>query len=201
MRLFFTIVFLGQHSNGLHSQPNGFQTYRSKCELRPIWQRSAHLGSVPEKEWTTHRLLLGTHTSNDAPNYLQIAHIQLPKPVSPDAKDYDEEREEIGGYGGGTAKKSPPMEVKFNIVQKINHEGEVNKARYQPQNPDIIATMCTNGKIMIWDRTKHPSVPTGQINPQIELRGHQKEGFGLCWSPHEAGHLVTGSEDETVKTW
>ena len=119
----------------------------------------------------------------------------------PDAGDYDEEREEIGGYGGGVSKKTPVMEVRFNIVQKIDHKGEVNKARYQPQNPNIIATMCTDGRVMIWDRTKHPSLPTGQVNPQMELLGHEKEGFGLSWSPHESGHLATGSEDQTVRLW
>lgn len=156
--------------------------------------------SVPDKDFRTHRLLLGTHTTNGAPNYLQIANVQLPKPVTLDTADYDEEREEIGGYGG-SSKKKPPPEVKFNIVQKIDHKGEVNKARYQPQNPNIIATMCTDGRVMIWDRTKHPLAPTGQVNPQIELIGHEAEGFGLSWNPHQAGHLATGSEDQTVRLW
>ncbi|KAI9731892.1 MAG: Histone acetyltransferase type B subunit 2 [Cirrosporium novae-zelandiae] len=154
----------------------------------------------PDKPYSTHRLLIGTHTSNEAANYLQIAHVQLPNPVSPDASDYDEEREEIGGYGGGPSKK-PPMEVKFTIVQKIDHKGEVNKARYQPQNPNIIATMCTDGRVMIWDRTKHSSIPNGIVNPEIELVGHTHEGYGLSWSPHQPGHLATGSEDKTVRLW
>lgn len=156
---------------------------------------------LPDKDYATHRLLLGTHTSNEASNYLQIAHVQLPKPVTPDAADYDEDREEIGGYGGGTTKNTPVPGVKFHIVQKIDHKGEVNKARYQPQNANIIATMCTDGRVMVWDRTKHPSVPTGHVNPQIELLGHTREGFGLSWNPHENGHLATGSEDETVRLW
>jgi histone-binding protein RBBP4 len=154
---------------------------------------------VPDKPYSTHRLLLGTHTSSDAQNYLQIAHVQLPNPSAPNPDDYDEERGEIGGYGGSS--KKAPMEIKFNIVQKIDHKGEVNKARYQPQNPNVIATMCTDGRVMIWDRSKHPSLPTGTVNPQMELLGHTKEGFGLSWSPHTAGHLVTGSEDKTVRLW
>jgi histone-binding protein RBBP4 len=156
---------------------------------------------IPEKDFSTHRLLIGTHTSNEAQNYLQIAHVQLPKPVSPDAADYDEDRQEIGGFGGGTTKKSKEMDIKFNIVQKIDHPREINKARYQPQNPNIIATMAIDGRTLIFDRTKHPSVPTGVVNPQVELHGHEKEGFGLSWNPHQAGHLATGSEDETVRIW
>ena len=158
--------------------------------------------SVPDKNYRTHRLLLGTHTTHEAPNYLQIAHVQLPKPVTLDTSDYDEDREEIGGYGGGGAsKRNPPAEVRFEIVQKIDHKGEVNKARYQPQNPNIIATMCTDGRVLIFDRTKHPLQPTGNVNPQMELIGHEAEGFGLSWNPHEAGHLATGSEDQTVRLW
>ena len=29
---------------------------------------------------------------------------------------------------------------RIQITQRINHEGEVNRARYMPQNPDLIAT-------------------------------------------------------------
>ena len=162
---------------------------------------SANDYRAPDKNYSAHRLLLGTHTSGEAQNYLQIAHVQLPNPVTPDVDNYDEEREEIGGYGGGASKKVPAMEVKFNIVQKIDHKGEVNKARYQPGNPNIIATMCTDGRIMIWDRTKHSSTPTGIVNPQMELLGHEKEGFALSWHPTQDGHLATGSEDKTVILW
>ena len=37
----------------------------------------------------------------------------------------DGERQEAGGFSGGN--------TKIEIVQKINHEGEVNRARYMPQ--------------------------------------------------------------------
>ena len=67
---------------------------------------------MPGKPFSTHRLLIGTHTSGDADNYLQIAHVQLPNPTAPDMEDYNEETGEIGGYGGGPAKKSD-VEVKF----------------------------------------------------------------------------------------
>ena len=89
----------------------------------------------------------------------------------------------------------------MTVEQKIDHPGEVNKARYQPQNPDIIATMCIDGNVLVFDRTKHSLVPPGIVNPQAELLGHKKEGFGLSWNPHEAGKLATGSEDKTVRLW
>ncbi|KAI9149281.1 histone acetyltransferase type b subunit [Paramyrothecium foliicola] len=153
------------------------------------------------KNYRIHRLLLGTHTSDDSPNYVQIADVQIPKAVAPNTDDYDEERGEIGGYG----KNNDVAAIKCDIVQKIEHPGEVNKARYQPQNPDIIATLCVDGKILIFDRTKHPLQPSasslGKVNAQIELIGHKAEGFGLNWNPHEEGCLVSGSEDKTMCLW
>lgn len=89
----------------------------------------------------------------------------------------------------------------MTIEQKIDHPGEVNKARYQPQNPNIIATMCVDGRVLVFDRTKHSSIPNGIITPQAELIGHKSEGFGLCWNPHVEGRLATGSEDRTVRLW
>ncbi|RYP52510.1 hypothetical protein DL768_002337 [Monosporascus sp. mg162] len=143
-----------------------------------------------------HRVLLGTHTADNQDNYVQIAEVEIPKSVRPNARDYDEDRGEIGGYG-----KTETPSMKWNIVQRIDHPGEVNKARYCPQNPDLIATLTVDGKILIFDRTKHSSEPNGKLNPQITLEGHKNEGFGLNWSPHVEGSLASGSEDQTVCLW
>lgn len=151
----------------------------------------------PDKNFTTHRLLIGTHTSNGAPNYLQIANVELPKNVTANERDYDEDRGEIGGHGGS---KDAPS-VKLVVEQKIDHEGEVNKARYQPQNPNVIATMSAESDVLVFDRTKHASIPDGICNPQARLKGHKLEGYGLNWNPHRAGHLATGSDDKTVRLW
>jgi len=77
--------------------------------------------------------------------------------------------------GGHTIPTTP----KIQIIQKIVHPGEINKARYMPQNPDLIATKCTSGEILIFDRTKHSSEPErdGQAKPDIRLVGQQKEGY------------------------
>lgn len=146
---------------------------------------------------SAHRMILGTHTSGQAQNYLQIAQVEIPDFRVPDLSNLNEEKGEVGGYG--TAKRP----FAFNIVQKINHPGEVNKARYQPQNPDIIASLCVDGRVLIFDRTKHLMVPPadGSVKFEAELVGHEKEGFGMSWSPLLEGHLVTGNEDMTVRTW
>jgi histone-binding protein RBBP4 len=152
--------------------------------------------SLPDKNFSTHRLLIGTHTSGATQDYLQIASVDLPNKPAVNPNDYDAEKEEIGGHG---AAKQP---ISFNVIQKINHPGEINKARYMPQNPDLIATMTIQGDALVFDRTKHSSMPkTNQVDAQIELKGHEKEGFGLDWNPHFEGQLATGSEDQTVRVW
>lgn len=152
--------------------------------------------SHADKSYSTHRLLIGTHTSGNDVNYLQIAEVQLPNPPSEkDPRGYDEDREEIGGYGGG-------QNCRLIQHQRMVHDGEVNKARYMPQKPDLIATMCADGNVLVFDKTKHPLQPTdNKCKPQMTLKGHTKEGYGLAWNPHIEGQLLTGSEDTTVKLW
>ncbi|RMY59576.1 hypothetical protein D0863_11895 [Hortaea werneckii] len=150
---------------------------------------------APGKSMRTHRLLLGTHTSGQQTDYLQIAHFDLPKPPAARIEDYNPQTEELGGYG---ASKEP---IKFSVVQKIVHPGEVNKARYQPQNPNIIATWASDRNVYVWDRSKHPSIPSGEPKPQATLTGHQEEGFALEWNPQVEGQLLSGSADGKVNLW
>nr|VDD48698.1 unnamed protein product [Brassica oleracea] len=85
-------------------------------------------------------MILGTHTSENEPNYLMIAQVQLPlDDTESEARQYDDERSEFGGFGCATGK--------VQIIQQINHEGEVNRARYMPQNPFVIATKTVNAEV------------------------------------------------------
>jgi histone-binding protein RBBP4 len=158
--------------------------------------------SPPGKPYTSHRLLFGTHTSGQGRDYLQIATLQLPK-NDPQSADRDVlSRDQYDDEKGGM---SVPCWVSFSsfvlirgldrileigshntshharlqIIQKINHEGEVNRARYMPQNPDLIASKAIKGSVFIFDRTKHPSEPErdGVCRPDIELVGQEKEGW------------------------
>jgi histone-binding protein RBBP4 len=82
-------------------------------------------------DYVEHQLILGTHTSGAEDNHLMIANVRLPAPDTVlDARKYDEDKGELGGYGGSGAK------VEVSIV--INHDKEVNRARYCPQNHFLI---------------------------------------------------------------
>ncbi|CEH14139.1 nucleosome remodeling subunit caf1 nurf55 msi1 [Ceraceosorus bombacis] len=160
------------------------------CQWFPDRERPAG------KDYTSHRLLLGTHTSGQDQNYVQIAQVHLPnQDVEVDSSKYDEDRGEIGSYGGANAR--------IQIVQQINHDGELNRARYCPQNCDLIATRTVMGETYIFDRTKHSLQPNadGKCRPDIVCKGQTGEGYGLAWSPLVQGHLIAASEDETVCEW
>lgn len=144
-----------------------------------------------DKNYTIQRLLLGTHTADSEQNYLQIASVHLPTEV---LGEVDEEGRESGGYGGA--------ECRFQIQQKINHEGEVNRARYMPQNPNLIATKTVSGDVLLFDRTKHTSMPKDNVcSPDLRLVGHTREGYGLSWNPLRQGLVLSASEDETICLW
>jgi histone-binding protein RBBP4 len=49
-----------------------------------------------EKQITTHKLLLGTHTSGNEANYLMVADVSLPNAdVVIDARKYDDDKKEV----------------------------------------------------------------------------------------------------------
>jgi len=148
-----------------------------------------------DKDYTSHRLVLGTHTSEGDTNHLLIATVRMPaENARLDARKYDDERGEYGGFGS--------FETKIQVVQKINHEGEVNRARYMPQNPCLIATKVVSGEVHLFDYTKHPSTPSNSaVKPDLRLTGHTQEGYGLAWNNHVEGAILSASEDQTVCLW
>jgi histone-binding protein RBBP4 len=152
--------------------------------------------SIPDKDYTIQRLLLGTHTSEGEQNYLQIGEVRLPVDTAAVDKDKDAGSDEgiinksrlsaksakdASGYGAAAGK--------IEITQQMVHEGEVNRARYMPQNPNIIASKSPAKDVFIFDRTKHASRPdkTAPFAPDMRLSGHQAEGYGLAWNPVTEG--------------
>lgn len=149
-----------------------------------------------DKDYVTHRLLLGTHTSGGATNHLMLANVQLPAPdASADARKYDEDRGEYGGFGSTSGK--------VELTQLIPHNGEVNRARYNPRNPTVIATRPPCEDVYIFDYTKHSLKPdvSEMCKPDLTLKGHTKEGYGLSWNPNVDSSLISCGEDKTVCLW
>ena len=79
----------------------------------------------PGKDYSVQKLILGTHTSDNEPNFLMLAEVHLPlEDAESDARHYDEERGEVGGFGGANGKVSfllhlSPCYCKSIVLSKI----------------------------------------------------------------------------------
>lgn len=156
------------------------------CEWLP--DKSEPSGS----EYAVHKLILGTQTSDGLGNSLLIASVKLPKDEEEiDVSKYDESAQQDGLVGG-----------RIQVTTQISHPGEVNKARYCPINPFLIATKTVSGDVLLFDYSKHPSKPTreDEVCAQATLAGHTQEGFALDWQ-HRGGLLASGAQDGIICVW
>ncbi|XP_008806593.1 histone-binding protein MSI1-like [Phoenix dactylifera] len=137
-----------------------------------------------------HRLILGTHTSDEAPNFLMLADVRFP----------------LLPPGKGSPPPPPTADVPIpsvEIAQTVHHEGEVNRARYMPQNPALVATKTCGSEVHVFDCGRRPPrPPEGETGgPDLVLRGHDTEGYGVSWSSLKEGYLLSGSYDSKICLW
>ncbi|ETO29717.1 retinoblastoma binding protein 7 [Reticulomyxa filosa] len=59
------------------------------------------------------------------------------------------------------------------------------------------------GDVYIFDRSKHSNKPEDSsiCKPQVILKGHSKEGYGLHWSPITEGLVLSSSDDNSICLW
>ncbi|XP_011046680.1 PREDICTED: WD-40 repeat-containing protein MSI2-like [Populus euphratica] len=139
--------------------------------------------------FSIHKLVLGTHTSDDFPNFLMVADAVLPTSVS-DAKI------------DTSCSSADSVIPKVEITQKIRVDGEVNRARCMPQNPAIVGAKTSGCEVYVFDSTKQAERKQRDgCDPDLRLIGHDKEGYGLSWSPFKQGYLVSGSHDNKICLW
>ena len=86
-------------------------------------------------------------------------------------------------------------------MQKIHVDGEVNRARCMPQNPSVIAAKTSSCEVYVFDCENQLRNQRESCDPDLRLRGHDKEGYGLSWSPFKQGHLLSGSNDCRICLW
>lgn len=90
----------------------------------------------------------------------------------------------------------------MEISQKIKVDGEVNKARYMPQKPTIVGAKTSGTDVIVFDCAKHEGkAQGGDFDPDLRLRGHDKEGYGLSWNPSKEGYILSGSHDCKICFW
>ncbi|XP_017383217.1 histone-binding protein RBBP4 [Cebus imitator] len=151
------------------------------------------------KDFSIHRLVLGTHTS-DEQNHLVIASVQLPNDDAQfDASHYDSEKGEFGGFGS--------VSGKIEIEIKINHEGEVNRVQWSPHNETILASSGTDRRLNVWDLSKigEEQSPEDAEDGPPELLfihgGHTAKISDFSWNPNEPWVICSVSEDNIMQVW
>ncbi|KAI6701055.1 hypothetical protein NL676_015379 [Syzygium grande] len=141
--------------------------------------------SAGDPSLAVHRLVLGTHTSDGVPNFLVLADALLPS--------------QSDGSGQEDAAAAIP---KVEISQKIRVDGEVNRARFMPQNHDIVGAKTNGCEVYVFDCSKQASKQQeGGFDPDLRLTGHDGEGYGLSWSPLKEGYLLSASHDKKICLW
>ena len=187
-------------------QLNGFldqqlRTYLTFPSLSPIARALTFEMSrffLPHRSdnsnYTEQQVILGTHTSDGEQNHLMLATVRLPHiDQEIDARQYNDENDEVGGFAGAG---------KIQVKVKINHAGEVNRARHCPQNKFVVATKTVKSDVHIFDTSKFPSVPVdNKVTPNIVCKGHTEEGYGIDWNRSKNGYLASGANDQVVCVW
>ncbi|CAK7896449.1 chromatin assembly factor 1 subunit p50 [[Candida] anglica] len=158
----------------------------------------------PGNDLTLQRLLLGTFTLGQAVDNISI--LQVPYYTNLTSKidiyklNYTAERREF--------ELSTVPQRKPTILQKIHHSGDVNKARYMPQNPDIVASCNNTGDLVVYDRTKHPNFGIGlddEVNkPDLRLvrKGPtdsiSSDIFAIDWNKQNESVIVSGDMEGRI---
>ncbi|CAF0769932.1 unnamed protein product [Didymodactylos carnosus] len=148
---------------------------------------------------TIYRLLTGTHAAEK--NELALLNVDIPNmkydPSKQPTKYFDEDSGDYGGFGVF------PISGDIQPYVRICHYGDVNKARYMPQNSFLIATCSSENLVLLFDYGKQPTKPNvdGICRPQKVLQGHTDEGFALSWHPYQEGLLLTAAHDGTMRLW
>ncbi|XP_010526893.1 PREDICTED: WD-40 repeat-containing protein MSI3 [Tarenaya hassleriana] len=151
------------------------------------WVPSAPHPYAADPYFAVHKLILGTHTSGGAQDFLMVADVVIP---TPDAEP---------GLGG---RNQDPIVPKVEIRQKIRVDGEVNRARCMPQKPTLVGAKTSGCEVLVFDYARHSAkTQSSDCSPDLRLKGHVKEGYGLSWSSFKEGYLLSGSQDHKICLW
>ena len=157
----------------------------------------------PGCDWAESELLLGTQNADEGGNFLVVAKVLLPKEdTALNAKAFEEEQGGLAGYASGRTKI-------LTDARRIRHDGDVDRARYMPQDCFIVATRMGQGDVGIFDISAGVSSSSAAASssseplplspsPLIRCKGHSSSSFGLDWSPASRGKLLTCSGDDNV---
>ncbi|KAJ5068347.1 wd40 repeat family [Anaeramoeba ignava] len=157
----------------------------------PLSFQSLTVQWLPYQEKTTdnflkQRLILATFTERKSRDYLQVVELEIPLDDAViDSSTYKTD----GSFGNLGGIETKPIKV----ISRMFHPTEINRARYMPQNSDLIAVISSEA-VWVYNSKQPKEKP-------IKLEGQTEEGYGLSWSNHIKGNILSGSFDQYVRTW
>ncbi|XP_038063248.1 WD repeat-containing protein 17-like [Patiria miniata] len=86
-------------------------------------------------------------------------------------------------------------EADGKLLQKYKHPASVFGCDWSPNNKDMIATGCEDGKVRVF------YIATATDQPLKAFLGHTAKVFNVKWSPLREGILCSGSDDGTIRVW
>ena len=117
-------------------------------------------------------------------NHIQIVQVVVPA--------FDENPRDFRGIAELPRDKGEQSKCKISVLKDMSVPFAVNRLRYMPQDPSLIACK-TNGPDIRLCKISTSSNSAGSAVGV--LQGHGKAGWGLSWSPLHEGLLVSGSDD------
>lgn len=90
-----------------------------------------------------------------------------------------------------------------SVADKRTHSASLrNRAGLTVGSCPAVSPPDDSSDVYVFDWSKHPSKPSKNgCNPDIRLKGHKTEGYGLSWSPLQEGYLLSGSDDAQICLW
>ncbi|CCF59865.1 hypothetical protein KAFR_0I00840 [Kazachstania africana CBS 2517] len=159
----------------------------------------------------THRILLSTFTSSQLPEdeSLYIANLSTSNHLNwSSLNNFDMDEME---FKPDNSTKFPSKNLNVDISIPFPN-GDCNRARYLPQNPDLLAAASSNGSIYIFNRTKHGSRRLNSNQRSFEARlystdkmdenfTNSNEAVSIAWNLQKNGTLASSYSQGSIKIW
>lgn len=154
--------------------------------------------AIPLRDYSVAQVATGTVSKGT--NYVTVHHVFLHEPLDDEAaEDYTEDDvAAFRGYQGSFGDVAALMQRHCRFV----HDGPVTNICPVPQRPQVLAVRGRNTTISVVDIGRRRPEPESDVpRPDVVLKGHKREGYGMAWNATEEGRLATASADERVNIY
>ncbi|KAF5732818.1 histone-binding protein MSI1 isoform X2 [Tripterygium wilfordii] len=153
----------------------------------------------PGKDYAVQKMILGTHTSENEPNYLMLAQVQLPlDDTENDARHYDDDRALLNLdalFISMWLKKYPVLlPVRDFLAGSFRYGVWVNCLAFNPFNEWVVATGSTDKTVKLFDLRKIS-------NALHTFDCHKEEVFQVGWNPKNETILASCCLGRRLMVW